>query len=79
LTAQRYEQIAEDLVQRIRSGEFPPGSRLPSRAELCREYKVSQSVVDKAMLLLRWGRWTVTQAGVAVIVRDPLPPEIPSP
>ncbi|MEH0830651.1 GntR family transcriptional regulator, partial [Micromonospora sp. CPCC 205714] len=30
----RYEQIADDLAERIASGEFPPGSKLPSRREL---------------------------------------------
>lgn len=30
----RYEEIADDLQQRIKAGEFSPGSRLPSRREL---------------------------------------------
>ncbi|MCO8274526.1 GntR family transcriptional regulator [Actinoplanes sp. TRM 88003] len=30
----RYEAIADDLEQRIEAGEFPPGSRLPSRRQL---------------------------------------------
>ncbi|MGW3891548.1 GntR family transcriptional regulator [Micromonospora chokoriensis] len=29
----RYEQIADDLAERIASGEFQPGSKLPSRRD----------------------------------------------
>lgn len=76
-----YEQLAAHLENRIRSGEFPPGSALPSRSTLRKEYgwivgkdEVSQSVIDKAFAILRFKRLTVTQPGVAVKVRDPLPP-----
>jgi hypothetical protein len=38
----RYEQIADDLAERIKSGEFPPGSKLPSRRELIEHYRVTE-------------------------------------
>lgn len=41
-------QIAEDLRRRIVAGEFEPGSRLPSEAELCEEYRVSRVTVRTA-------------------------------
>ena len=37
----RYEQIADDLAERIGSGEFPPGTKLPSRRELIEHYGVT--------------------------------------
>lgn len=41
-------QIAEDLRRRIVTGEFSPGSRLPSEAELCEHYRVSRVTVRTA-------------------------------
>lgn len=67
---QRYEQVADDLLRRIRSGEFPPGSRLPSRAELGRQYDVSDSVIGKAMIIVRATGLVETLEGVGVYVRE---------
>jgi len=41
-------QITEDLRRRIVAGEFSPGSRLPSEAELCEHYRVSRVTVRTA-------------------------------
>lgn len=41
-------QVAEDLRRRIVSGEFEPGARLPSEAELCEHYRVSRVTVRTA-------------------------------
>lgn len=41
-------EITEDLRRRIVGGEFAPGSRLPSEAELCSEYRVSRVTVRTA-------------------------------
>lgn len=70
---QRYEQVADDLLSKIRSGEYPPGSQLPSRAQLIEIYDVSESVIEKAMWILRREGWTETLSGVGVFVVDPLP------
>ncbi len=70
---QRYETIADDLVRRIRAGEFPPGGRLPSNSALCDEYATSSSVVDKALILVRVGRWYRALPGREKQVADPLP------
>lgn len=66
---QQYEELAEQLRARINRGEFPPGARLPSRAQLREQYGVSASVVDKAFILLRFAKITETLAGVGVFVR----------
>lgn len=74
---QIYEQVAADLERRIDNGEFPPGSRLPSRAQLREQYAhlstrplLSGNVVDKAMMILRARGLTDTLPGVAVYVRE---------
>ena len=47
-----YSQLVYSLRQRIAYGEFPPGSRLPSEAQLCRQYQVSPMTVRRAVNLL---------------------------
>ncbi len=66
----RYEEVADDLRARIAAGEFPPSSKLPSRAELCKYYGVSQIVADRAMWLLRQEGLTESLAGVGVFVQE---------
>lgn len=66
---QRYEEIADDLRTKIASGEYPVGSNLPSRSQMCQTYGVSDNVVGKAMLILRLEGLTETLAGVGVKVK----------
>lgn len=47
-----YRQIADDLADRIRNGEYRPGDRLSSRGELAQLYGVSSDTIKRAMLLL---------------------------
>jgi GntR family transcriptional regulator len=67
----RYEQIADDLEERIRTGEFAPGSKLPSRRELTEHYDVTPPVIDRAMQNLRAKGLTETLPGVGVYVAEP--------
>jgi GntR family transcriptional regulator len=63
----RYEEIADDLQQRIEAGEFPPGSRLPSRRELIAHYEVTEPVIDRAMQILRIKEITETLPGLTAV------------
>jgi len=48
------EQIARDLADRIRAGEYgEPGSQLPTYAALAALYSVSDSTITKVVGLLR--------------------------
>jgi GntR family transcriptional regulator len=67
----RYEEVADDLLARINSGEYPPGSKLPSRAQLAEMYQVSSIVADRAMMILRLKGVTESLPGVGVYVREP--------
>lgn len=44
----RYVQVADDLERRIRAGEFPFDSRLPSREQLRLEYGVGEMTIRRA-------------------------------
>jgi DNA-binding GntR family transcriptional regulator len=48
-----YQRIANDIRTRIASGELRPGDRLPSIAELKRQYGVSAQPVKTALLVLQ--------------------------
>lgn len=47
-----YLRIADVLRERITSGEWAPGERLPSRAELGQQYGVGDNVIRRAQELL---------------------------
>ncbi len=47
-----YKKILDDLLEGIRSGKFPVGSRLPSEMELAEQYNVSRITSKKAVEIL---------------------------
>jgi len=63
-------EIAADLAARIRSGEHPPGSRLPSYTELADLYSVSRSTAQRVMLILSAQGVVRGEPGRGVFVPD---------
>jgi GntR family transcriptional regulator len=53
MTEPAYVAIAGDYARRIRTGEIPPGTRLPSYADMAEQNGVSDIVVRKAIDLLQ--------------------------
>jgi GntR family transcriptional regulator len=49
----RYRQVADELRNAIKRGEFPPGSALPSQPDLARRYGLNQTSINRAIALLR--------------------------
>lgn len=45
----KYEVIAQQIRQKIQNGTYAPGQKLPSEAELCREYGASRLSVRSAI------------------------------
>lgn len=68
-----YERVTADLRRRILTGEFAPGTKLPSRRELAAEYGVSDIVIGAAMRALRAEGLTEPLPGIGTFVADPLP------
>lgn len=62
--------IVDDLTDRIRSGQYLPGSRLPSYAELAALYSVSESTIAKVVLVLRERRVVEGQKGRGLFVPE---------
>jgi DNA-binding GntR family transcriptional regulator len=48
-----YRQLAQIIVDGIKAGTYPPGSRLPSEGDLMEEYELGRSTVRRAMAWLR--------------------------
>lgn len=68
-----YQRVAADLRAKIKHGTYPPGSKLPSRRELCELHGVSGIVVNSAMRILRAEGWVETLNGVGTYVPEQLP------
>jgi GntR family transcriptional regulator len=61
--------IAQELREAIRSGEYPPGTPLPSEAQLSERFKVSRGTVRHALAALRVEGLIVGGRGRMPIVR----------
>jgi DNA-binding GntR family transcriptional regulator len=66
-------QIADDLADRIRAGEYPPGTQLPTYPELAELYGVSVSTMQRAMDRLKAVGWVVGAQGRGLFVAESPP------
>ena len=67
-----YIQVANELRQQIRSGQLPPGRRVPSESDLEQIYGVARSTARKAIALLRDEGLVETVRGKgSFVVTDP--------
>lgn len=66
-----YSQVARAVRERIVSGEYRAGDRLPSEAELCSTYGVSRMTARRAVTLLAQDGVVFTENGRGTFVRPP--------
>ena len=79
-TSRLYEQIVEQIEERVLRGDLKPGDQLPSERELAEQFQVSRTAVREAMKALREkglvevhpGRGTFVTGGTAQVVRHSL-------
>jgi GntR family transcriptional regulator len=64
-----YSEVATELRNRIARGHYEPGSRLPSLAELTREFDVSAITIRHALRELGYEGLVAGQQGRGVFVR----------
>ena len=67
-----YQQIMEQITQRVAVGDWPPNTPLPSIRELAVEIKISVITVKRAYLELEREGVIVTQQGKGSFVRESL-------
>lgn len=68
-TPPKYAQVIDELRRRIESGEYPPGSMLPSEHQLSDEFQIARPTVVRALRVLRLDGWIDTQQGKGSFVR----------
>lgn len=69
-----YERVTDEIRRRIVVGEYPPGSKLPSRSQLQHEFSASDPVIGQAMRTLKTEGLVVTLNGVGAFVAEKDPP-----
>jgi DNA-binding GntR family transcriptional regulator len=65
----KYAQVIAAVQRRIESGEYPPGSLLPSEHQLSDEFGIARPTVVRALRVLRQEGWIETQQGKGSFVR----------
>lgn len=65
-----YERVANDIRSKIRTGELPAGTQLPTKTRLMDLYEVGGSAVDTAMLLLRNEGYVIGHQGKGRFVAE---------
>jgi DNA-binding GntR family transcriptional regulator len=68
-TPPKYAQVIAELQRRIESGEYPPGSLMPSEHQLSAEFAIARPTVVRALRVLRQEGWIDTQQGKGSFVR----------
>jgi len=64
------EQVAKELAAKIRAGEWKPGERLPSEADLCRAMGVGRSSLREALTSLAFIGLIRARAGEGSFVAE---------
>jgi GntR family transcriptional regulator len=59
----RYAKVAQDLAQEIENGSYKIGDLLPSEADLCKRYNISNHTVRHAMRVLHDMKLTTPERG----------------
>jgi GntR family transcriptional regulator len=66
----RYKQVAEQLRDAIKRGDYAAGETLPSQPELARRYDLNQSSISRAMAMLQSEGWIRTEHGRGSVVLE---------
>ena len=67
-----YQQLYDLLLDQIRSGVYPPGSKIPSEEELCKTYDLSRVTVRNALGRLVDDNILVKRHGKGTFVATPV-------
>jgi len=65
-----YHQLADIIITKIRSGEYPPGSRIPSENRLAATYGIGRPTARQATDLLVRKRMLVRKRGSGTFVEE---------
>ncbi|MEV6073376.1 winged helix-turn-helix domain-containing protein [Nocardia sp. NPDC052001] len=66
----RWQLLADDLRQRVSSGDYSPGDQLPAKTSLAEQWEVSVNTVERALTELRDEGLVETFHGLGSFVRS---------
>jgi DNA-binding GntR family transcriptional regulator len=67
-TRAAWPQIAAEIVRRIRAGEYPSGTKVPSVVQVANEFGVANSTAQRAMDSVRAEGLTRSEKGMGSYV-----------
>lgn len=70
-----WRQVVAIVINRIKDGTYPPGTRVPSTLELATELGIATSTSQKALAYLRTEGWLRGETGIGTFVADEPPTE----
>ncbi len=68
-----WRRVLDDLAASIDSGVYPPTSQLPSLPNLCEQFHVSASTLQKALIVLEDRGMIASRQGKGFFVVGPNP------
>jgi DNA-binding GntR family transcriptional regulator len=69
----RWRQVHAVILERINSGEYAPGSRVPSVVQLQGEFGIANVTAQKVLRQLREDKMIYTEPGMGSFVADQAP------
>ncbi len=75
MTIRRYQEIADQIAERIYSGDYKVGSRLPAERDLADQLSVGRPILREAMIALEMSGLVEVRrgAGIYVVARESEP------
>jgi len=64
------DRVTAVLLEKIKSGDFPPGARLPTEQIICERFGVSRTVVREAISRLKSEGLVEVRQGSGMVVRE---------
>ena len=75
-TRKLYRQVADSIMASIKTGDYKPGSRLPSERDLAVAYKVSRPTVREAMIALEIRGLVESRHGSGIYITEHPPAQM---
>jgi len=70
-----YVQVADELIRRVRAGEYEPGDRLPSAQDIVQAAGIAEMTARKALRILLDRGYAELTMGLGYFVPATLPAE----
>jgi len=66
----KYEDIANDIIKKIKSGDYPTGEPLPDQKRMAQDYSTSRMTLQKSLSILKTKGYVYSKQGAATYVKS---------